>query len=215
MQLCIYSTRELLVRKLKNHNVIDETIDKALDKIKSGIQRMNGLIHSTLNLAKMENSENAIKVEYEILDLQKFILDIIDKNSNLATNKNIKVEVKISELPQKFKGDPKLLDHSLTNIISNAIKYSGNNTTVKILARANDKKLAIRITDQGIGIPKEDISNVGTKFFRAKNTLSVAGTGIGLYLTKHFIELHGGSVLIESEVNVGTSVTVTLPIVNQ
>ena len=211
----IDSTRELLVRKLKNHNVIDETIDKALDKIKSGIQRMNGLIHSTLNLAKMENSENAIKVEYEIFDLQKFILDIIDKNSNLATNKNIKVEVKISELPQKFKGDPKLLDHSLTNIISNAIKYSGNNTTVKILARANDKKLAIRITDQGIGIPKEDISNVGTKFFRAKNTLSVAGTGIGLYLTKHFIELHGGSVLIESEVNVGTSVTVTLPIVNQ
>ena len=69
----------------------------------------------------------------------------------------------------------------------------------------------LRITDQGIGIPKEDLSNIGQKFFRAKNTLSVAGTGIGLYLTKHFIELHGGDVLIESELNVGTSVTVTLP----
>jgi len=209
----IDSTRELLVRKLKNHNVADETVDKALDKIKSGIQRMNGLIHSTLNLAKMENSENAIKVEREIFDLRKFIVDIIDKNSNLATNKNIKVEVKIEELPQKFNGDPKLLDHSFTNIISNAIKYSKNDSVVKILARSNDKKIAVRITDQGIGIPKEDISNVGTKFFRAKNTLSVAGTGIGLYLTKHFVELHGGNVLIESEVNVGTSVTVTLPII--
>jgi signal transduction histidine kinase len=208
----IDSTRELLTRKLKAHNIKDESIDKSLEKIKSGIQRMNGLIHSTLNLAKMENSDNAIKVELEIFDLKKFILDIIEKNSNLATNKNIKVLTKIDELPSQFHGDPKLLEHSFTNIISNAIKYSKNDTTVRILAKANPKKVAIKIIDQGMGIPKDDISQIGTKFFRAKNTLSVAGTGIGLYLTKHFVELHGGSVLIESEVDVGTSVTVTLPI---
>lgn len=209
----IDSTRELLTRKLKTHNVADDSIDKALEKIKSGIQRMNGLIHSTLNLAKMENSENAIKVEHEIFDLKKFILDIVEKNSNLATNKNIKVQIKIDELPSDFNGDPKLLDHSFTNIISNAIKYSKNDTTVKILAKSTPKRVAIKIIDQGIGIPKDDISNVGTKFFRAKNTLSVAGTGIGLYLTKHFVELHGGNVLIESEVDAGTSVTVILPII--
>lgn len=211
----IDSTRELLVRKIKNHNIKDESIDKSLEKIKGGIQRMNGLIHSTLNLAKMENSENSIKVEREVFDLQKFILDIIEKNSNLATNKDIKILTKIEELPTNFYADPKLLDHSFTNIISNAIKYSKNDTIVKILGKANDAKVAIKIIDQGIGIPKDEVSNVGTKFFRAKNTLSVAGTGIGLYLTKHFVELHNGSVLIDSEVNVGTSVTVIIPVVNK
>ncbi len=207
----IDSTREVMVRKLKSQNIVDESLDKALDKIKSGVQRMNGLIHSTLNLAKMESGDGAIKLERAPFDLKKFILDIVEKNSNLATNKNIQVIIKIDELPAEFNGDAKLLDHSITNIISNAVKYSRNDSVVKILAKSNDKKIVLRITDQGIGIPKEDLSNIGQKFFRAKNTLSVAGTGIGLYLTKHFIELHGGDVLIESELNVGTSVTVTLP----
>jgi signal transduction histidine kinase len=207
----IDSTREVMVRKIKSYNIADESLDKSLDKIKSGVQRMNGLIHSTLNLAKMESGDGAIKLERAVFDLKKFILDIVEKNSNLATNKNIQVIVKIDELPAEFNGDAKLLDHSITNIISNAVKYSRNDSVVKILAKSNDKKVVLRVTDQGIGIPKEDLSNIGQKFFRAKNTLSVAGTGIGLYLTKHFIELHGGDVLIESELNVGTSVTVTLP----
>ena len=207
----IDSTRELLTRKIKNHNIVDESIDKSLERIRSGIKRMNGLIHSTLNLAKMESGDGKIKLEIETFDLKEFIFDIIEKNSNLAQNKNIKVMVKIDDLPTEFMGDPKLLDHSITNIISNAIKYSKNDTTVKIMGRANDSKVALRIIDQGMGIPKEDLANIGQKFFRAKNTLAVAGTGIGIYLTKHFIELHGGNVLIESEIDVGTSVTVTLP----
>ncbi len=65
--------------------------------------------------------------------------------------------------------------------------------------------------DQGIGIPKEDLKNIGKKFFRAGNTLAVAGTGIGLYLSKYFIELHGGDLLIESEMNVGSTFTLVLP----
>jgi signal transduction histidine kinase len=211
----IDSTRELLTRKIKNHNIIDESIDKALERIKSGISRMNGLIHSTLNLARMENGENKIKVEYETFDLKKFIFDIIEKNSNLAMNKNIQILTSIDELPSDFYGDSKLLDHSITNIISNAVKYSKNDTTVRILAKANDKKVALRVIDQGMGIPKEDLANIGQKFFRAKNTLSVAGTGIGIYLTKHFVQLHGGDVTIDSEINVGTTVTVTLPRVSK
>lgn len=206
----IDSTRELLSRKLKALNVKEESIDKSLDRIKSGIARMNGLIHSTLNLAKMESGQSNIKVEKQIFDLKAFILDIIEKNSNLATQKNITVLTRIDDLPTEFNGDQKLLDHSITNIISNAIKYSKNDSLVKILSKVGEKKILIRVVDQGIGIPKEDLSHIGQKFFRAKNTLAVAGTGIGLYLTKYFIELHGGSLLIESEINVGTSVTVIL-----
>ncbi len=207
----IDSTRELLARKLKSYDIKDDFVTKSLDRIKGGIQRMNGLIHSTLNLAKMENGQNNIKLERQVFDLKAFVLDIIEKNSNLAVQKNITVVVKIDDLPTAFNGDQKLLDHSITNIISNAIKYSKNDSTVKILAKSGEKKVLLRVIDQGIGIPKEDLSHIGQKFFRAKNTLAVAGTGIGLYLTKYFIELHGGTVLIESEINVGTSVTAILP----
>ena len=207
----IDSTRELLARKLKHYDIKDDFFTKSLDRIKSGIQRMNGLIHSTLNLAKIENGQNNIKLERQIFNLKEFIADIIEKNSNLAVQKNIILVVKIDDLPSAFNADQKLLDHSITNIISNAIKYSKNNSTVKILAKSGEKKVLLRVIDQGIGIPKEDLSYIGQKFFRAKNTLAVAGTGIGLYLAKYFIELHEGTVLIDSEVNVGTSVTVILP----
>ncbi len=207
----IDGTRELLTRKIKNLGVEDDALTKGFDRIKVGIQRMNGLIHSTLNLAKMESGDGKIKVEKQIFDLKAFVLDVIEKNSNLAVNKQIKIITRIDELPTEFNGDQKLLDHSVTNIISNAIKYSKDSTTVKILAKASPTKIALRVIDQGIGIPKEDLAHIGQKFFRAKNTLAVAGTGIGIYLTKHFIELHGGEFQIESELNVGSTVTVILP----
>lgn len=207
----IDGNRELLHRKIKSLNISDQSIDKGFIRIKNGIQRMNGLINSTLNLAKMETGEGKIKVEKSIFDLQQFLFDIIQKNINLATSKNISVLTNIKDLPRNFNGDAKLLEHSFNNVVSNAIKYSPNNSKVKIIAKYIDNKSYIRVIDSGIGIPADDIANVGQKFFRAKNTLSVSGTGIGLYLTKHFVELHNGNVKIESEVDVGTSVTIMLP----
>ncbi len=207
----IDSTREVLTRKLRALNIKEDVIDKSLERIKSGIARMNGLIHSTLNLAKMESGQSNIKIERQLFDLRAFVLDIIEKNSNLMLQKNITLLSNLEDLPTDFNGDQKLLDHAITNIISNAIKYSKNDSVVKILAKSGTKKILLRVIDHGIGIPKEDLSQIGQKFFRAKNTLAVAGTGIGLYLTKYFIELHGGSLLIESEINVGTSITVVLP----
>lgn len=208
----IDSTRELLARKFKNNNILDETFYKALEKIKSGIERMNGLIHSTLNLAKMENDQNAIKLECVKFDIKKFINEIIEKNSNLAISKNVKVIKEINNLPDSFYGDPKLLEHSFGNVVSNAIKYSKDDSIVKIIGKSSEKEISVQIIDQGIGIPAEDLENIGKKFFRAKNTLSIAGTGIGIHLTRHFVELHKGTVKIESQIDVGTTVTITLPI---
>ena len=72
--------------------------------------------------------------------------------------------------------------------------------------------MAIRVIDCGIGIPKSDINNIGNKFFRATNSISISGTGIGLYLTKYFIELLNGSFSIKSEQNIGTTVTIIIPL---
>ena len=83
----IDGNRELISRKLKNANFTEESVFGYLDKVKSGIQRMNGLINSTLHLAKMENSDGKIKVDLQKMDLFKLIDDIIDKNTNVLKAK--------------------------------------------------------------------------------------------------------------------------------
>jgi signal transduction histidine kinase len=209
----IDSTRELLVRKIRNSNLPEgQYMDNALERIRLAIERMNGLINSTLNLAKMESGENNIVIEKEAFDLKKLIFEVIERNSGLALNKNIKIITKINQLPAQFFADSKLLDHVITNIVSNAIKYSADNSAVKIFAKSNNQLIALRIVDHGIGIPDEDLSNVGKKFFRAKNTLKVPGTGIGIYLARHFTEIQGGKLFIKSKAGFGTSITIILPI---
>ena len=206
----IDGNRELISRKLKNANFSDPSVYNYLDKVKSGIQRMNGLINSTLHLAKMENSDGKIKVDLQIMNLFGLVDEIIDKNIGLAQQKNIKMHAKINELPTEYMSDLKLLDHSISNVISNAIKYSRNDSHVKIIGKVLDDCIAIRVIDSGIGIPAKDLENVGKKFFRAKNSILVAGTGIGIYLTKHFIDLLAGKIIIESKENFGTTVTIIL-----
>ena len=206
----IDGNRELITRKLKNANFVEESVFGYLEKVRSGIQRMNGLINSTLHLAKMENNDGKIKVEPQEINLFKLIEDIIEKNTNLAQQKNIQIHYKIDDLPTTYITDPKLLDHAISNIISNAIKYSRNNSHVKIIGKILEDCIAIRVIDTGIGIPAKDLENIGKKFFRAGNSILVAGTGIGIYLTKHFIDLLAGKIIIESKENFGTVVTVIL-----
>jgi signal transduction histidine kinase len=210
----IDGARELILRKAKSLNVVDEFIDKSLLRIKSAVSRMNNLIQSNLTLSKIEISENGIEVNKQDFDIKNLINDIVEKNSHVVSEKNINIDINIENLPDTFNGDQKLLDHSFTNMIINAVKYSKAGSAVKISGGIAQDKIFVRVVDQGIGIPAEDLEKIGKKFFRATNTLSVAGTGIGLYLTKYFIELHNGSVLIESELNVGTTITAFLPISN-
>ncbi len=210
----IDAARELVLRKIKAINIVDEVIKKSLDRIKTAIFRMNNLIQSNLNLSKIEIGDDGIKINEQGFDIKALTFDIIEKNSHFANEKQIKVEVNINNLPNSYFGDQKLIDHSFTNIITNAIKYSKSGSEVKIIGDIIENNLFLKVTDNGIGIPTDDLEKVGKKFFRAKNTLSVAGTGIGLYLTKYFIELHKGSVLIESKLNSGTAITVTLPLHN-
>ncbi len=210
----IDGTREVIARKLKTLNIDNESINNSLNRIQNGVKRLNGLVQGNLSLSEVETSGDSMGVKKEKFSLAELIEDILDKNSSLPLEKNIKVVCELSYLPDLYNGDKKLLDHCFTNVIVNAIKYSSQDSEVKISTHKLEKKLVIKVKDSGIGIPEEDIYKVGQKFFRAKNTLAVPGTGIGLYLTKYFIELHNGSILIESKLNEGTLVSVFLPLTN-
>ena len=107
--------------------------------------------------------------------------------------------------------DPKLTRHILTNLLSNAIKYSQENKNIDLILDKNQENLVIKVVDQGIGIPKEEQSTLFQRFFRADNSSTIQGTGLGLHIVKQYVELMGGHVSFKSELNKGSTFTVELP----
>ena len=110
--------------------------------------------------------------------------------------------------------DMNLLRHILTNLLSNAIKYSANSGEVKFEITSAQKTVNFCIQDSGIGIPPEDLQNLFTAFHRAQNVGQIKGTGLGLSIVKQCIDLHQGSIDVDSKVGAGTTFTVTLPVLN-
>lgn len=155
---------------------------------------MTGLIDSTINLAKLDSDPNQIQPNKKYFDIRSLIIDIVDRSGNIANNRNLRVNIDINELPNSFFADQGLLDHVFTNMISNAMKYSNENSEISIIGKSNQAEILITIIDSGIGIPSSDLEDVGKKFFRAGNSLGVSGTGIGLYLSRNFVNLHNGSI---------------------
>lgn len=107
--------------------------------------------------------------------------------------------------------DPNLLEPVLSNLLSNAVKYSPEGGTIVFEIDRNNTEVLFRIKDQGIGIPETDLPHLFDAFHRCKNVSDIQGTGLGLSIVKQFVELHGGTIQFESEVNKGTTVTVRFP----
>jgi signal transduction histidine kinase len=116
----------------------------------------------------------------------------------------------LGEQPVMVNFDNKLMEHVIHNILNNAYKYSDANSAIVLDFEEKEDNIAITITDSGIGIPEEEQSQLFSSFFRASNTMSYPGTGLGLGIVKQFIDLHSGTVTINSQINQGCSVTVTL-----
>lgn len=205
----ISSAIQLIERK--HVKVPPEPIDKHIIKVKDAITRMTELIESSLNIAKLESGKLSFNPEsFGITEmLRRMIENYVEVSPKTIFN------VDLEQVPKRFNGDRYLLSILFSNIISNAVKYSlsGNNhPEVTIRSQLEDTQFSIVISDNGIGIPIEDLDRIGSKFFRAKNSMGTAGTGIGIYLATSFAELHNGSLSIDSILNQGTTIYITLPI---
>jgi signal transduction histidine kinase len=108
--------------------------------------------------------------------------------------------------------DRKLLRRALTNLLTNAIKYSPNNSTVRFTLARDQDTAVITVSDQGIGIPPEDLPRLFEPFHRASNVDTIPGTGLGLPVTRQMIELHRGTIDCHSVLGQGTTFTIRLPI---
>ena len=134
---------------------------------------------------------------------------VISENSKLRVNLNFDSFPENEEQLSVF-GNEQLLMIALKNIIDNACKFSGSKP-IRVELKSDDENVKIQISDQGIGIPEEDIENIFQPFYRGKNANYTAGYGIGLALTSKIIELHNGKISVESEVSKGSMFTTVLP----
>jgi signal transduction histidine kinase len=110
--------------------------------------------------------------------------------------------------------DEKLLRQILENLLSNAMKYSSSGSRVEFTLSYLETQVVFQIRDRGIGIPNEDQQRLFETFHRATNVGTIAGTGLGLAIVKKCVDIHQGQIAVESEIGVGTTFTVTLPIYN-
>ena len=176
--------------------------------IRSTVKRMTMLEERTLDATRL--SSGHIKLTPEEFNLQELLTEIISRQREVAPSHRIETDIK--QIPDRIFGDARLLDNVFTNILSNAVKYSGESRRVIVSGSVDDTYATIKVRDFGIGIPKEELGKIFQRFFRASTSAGIPGTGIGLNLVKSLVEMHYGIVKIESEEGQWTEFTVSLPL---
>ncbi len=180
------------------------SIVKHTNKIKNSVQLLTGILNDFLSLERLEAGK--VIVRPEELDLVRLSEDITEE-MQLIAKQNQHIVYQHTGTTGMIRLDANLLKNSIINLISNAIKYSGENTFIEFNTEINDYSCIITVKDNGIGIPEEEQKNLFEPFFRAHNTGNIPGTGLGLNIVKRYVKLMKGKVLFESKQHIGTTFT--------
>ena len=182
---------------------------KMLHGIQNGVKRMNAMIEDVLIIGKAE--AGALQFDPKPVDLRDLCNKVVEElRGGVAKQHVIRFEPQFERSSLDL--DEKLLRHIITNLLSNAVKYSPIGSTVSLLLAERDGQALIEVGDQGIGIPVQDQARLFESFHRASNVGNRQGTGLGLVIVKKAVELHGGTISIDSKVDAGTRISVRLPL---
>jgi len=177
-----------------------------LQSIRKNTRRMAGLMEEVLLLGSLD----AGKMEPAPLDLGTFVRRLVDEVLS-ATNHRCPIDLLFGEMPVGIRADKRLLHHIFTNLLTNGVKYSDAGRVVRLEIGRDGADIVCAIRDKGIGIPEADREWLFNAFHRGHNVGDRPGTGLGLVIVKHCVDLHGGKILVESKSGEGTTVTVRLP----
>ncbi|MBN2487237.1 MAG: HAMP domain-containing histidine kinase [Bacteroidales bacterium] len=174
-------------------------------------QRMRKLVEKVLNISSMERGQ--IKIEKEEFDMHKLIYKAVEVYCVEACTKNVRLDYDFLAQNAHVFADPMHLRNILNNLVDNAVKYSGENTSMKITTKNTGDYFMFSVSDNGIGIPKEALGKVYEKFYRVPsgNVHNVKGFGLGLFYVKTMVDAHNGKIEISSTINKGTTVSIFLP----
>ncbi|MHC1702291.1 MAG: tetratricopeptide repeat protein [Tenuifilaceae bacterium] len=200
---------EILSSKIEN--LSNAEIKEFSTLINQSSQKVHTLIENLLNWARSQTG--GIKLSPELINLKSIVDSCFETISLSANEKDIKLVSKLTNHDIAYV-DSETIKTVIRNLISNAIKFTPNNGKISISSKKEEGKINIFITDTGIGIPSNDLS----KLFKIEGTITTkgtnqeTGTGLGLIICKEFVEKNNGEIEVESEINVGTTFKISLPI---
>jgi signal transduction histidine kinase len=203
------TTMHLILENLPYVRENEDTYKEYVQDLSYEVDKMKTMVEQLLQINRLWDK----KLEKESITSSEMKEHLIQSFQYLLQEKNINLEFKLDSVG--FKVDRTLFLQGIDNLVSNGIRYSNQNGTVLIILKSNklNNNIDISIHDQGIGISSNDLSHVFEPFYRSNDATAwnSEGSGLGLFIVKKMIELHKGSIMIESEPNIGTEVRLTIP----
>jgi signal transduction histidine kinase len=173
-------------------------------------RQLRDLIDDILDLAVVEAGQ--VDLDLSEFDLAEAVGAVVAIAQDQAHRKNIDIRIRMKNQPGLITGDKRRIKHAIYNIVQNAIGYTQGGGTITISAKGDARQVSLEVTDTGVGITPGEQANIFDKFQRGSNSEQAPhGVGLGLALVRSFIEVHGGSVELESEPDKGTTVKIQLP----
>ena len=201
---------------LDNPETSREELSRILGVMERHSKRLDLLAEDLLTLAQLESGNPNLQLGN--VDLSSFFEEVIRDWEKKLVNKQLNLIVDLPPGLPMIRADRARLQEALYNLLDNAVKYSREHGEIRLIARQRDDEIALSVSDDGVGISKEDLPRIFERFYRADKARtrdSIHGTGLGLAIVKHVAQLHGGHVEAESKIQKGTTIRLVLPVVTQ
>lgn len=201
---------QAIVDRLQTQYSPETELGQDLKSVRLFSDELNRYIQSILKVLRVESRD--FKINKEVADINEIIEEALNHLRPLAREKGIQIHTSLEPM-FSVEFDTTLLKEVVINLIENAIKYTPSGGMIEVISHESENDIHVTVKDTGEGVKPEDMENVWRKFTRGSDQdLRTKGTGLGLYLVKYFIELHGGKVSMESKVGQGTTVSFSLPL---
>jgi PAS domain S-box-containing protein len=199
-----------LIEHYADPSLVDKR-NRHIERVKSSVKNLTSILDDFLSLEKLEHGN--VQTVCVSFNLEEFIRDVIEEVDGMARKKQQKITLRYAGVSMVCQ-DRKILRNILLNLLTNAIKYSGEQKPIEVLTDVDAQLTAIQVIDQGIGIPEDAQANLFGRFYRARNAINIQGIGLGLHIVKRYIELIGGSIEFTTSENRGTTFIVRFPTVS-
>jgi signal transduction histidine kinase len=197
---------------------MDKSQQRYLQVIKNNADRLHMLVNDLLDISRIETSKT--ELDLRPIDITQLVEEVVEGHLHgriQHTDKQIMVQAEMAPSLPLVQADHARVTQILTNLLDNAFNYTPENGEIRISAQPAGDFVSISVTDNGIGISEKNLQKIFDRFFRseAPEVQNVPGTGLGLAIVRSLIEMHGGTLSVDSQVKKGSTFTFTLPVIDQ
>lgn len=204
----IQSSIGLLEMQVQQTNAdFQEKFYRVHKRIQAEVKRMTGLMDNVLILGKKESG--VVKAKFQMIDVLQLVNTIVLQHNEIQADGRV-VKVSCSGSPSLYNVDPNLLEYAISNLVSNAIKYSEGKPSPQVHLHFKKSELLLTVEDFGVGIPEKELVNIFEPFYRAENVKDIAGTGLGTSIARAYIELMRGTLEVKSKVGKGSIFSINI-----